>query len=159
MRLKTKLVVAITSLVFGVVSVLSAIYLGQSLHQHIEQSWVANDIAAHQLLFATRNAIENGLTAGVNPNDPVALRAAVATSLREDDGLQALLNSVVQYSPTVFDISIVDWDGRCLLSTDPLMQDHILPKRRDYTELRDRNLIHLLKAVFGPARVYNVSLG
>jgi signal transduction histidine kinase len=159
MRLKTKLVVAITSLVFGVVSVLSAIYLGQSLHQHIEQSWVANDIAAHQLLFATRNAIENGLTAGVNPNDPVALRAAVAKSLREDDGLQALLNSVVQYSPTVFDISIVDWDGRCLLSTDPLMQDQVLPKRRDYTELRDRNLVHLLKAVFGPARVYNVSLG
>ncbi|HEY0797040.1 MAG TPA: ATP-binding protein [Acidisarcina sp.] len=159
MRLKTKLVVAITSLVFGVVSVLSAIYLGQSLHQHIEQSWVANDIAAHQLLFATRNAIQSGLAADVNPDDPVALRAAVARSLREDDGLQALLNSVVQYSPTVFDISIVDWDGRCLLSTDPLVQDQILPKRRDYTELRDRNLIHLLKAVFGPARVYNVSLG
>ena len=159
MRLKTKLVAAITSLVFGVVSVLSAIYLAQSLHQHIEQSYVANDIAAHQLLFATRNAIENGLTGSIDPNDPAALRAAVAKSLREDDGLQALLNSVVQYSPTVFDISIVDWDGRCLLSTDPLNQDQVLPARRDYAELRDRNLIHLLRAVFGPARVYNVSLG
>ncbi|HEY0759341.1 MAG TPA: ATP-binding protein [Acidisarcina sp.] len=158
MRLKTKLVVAITGLVFLVVAVLSGIFLAQSLHQHIEQSYVANDIAAHQLLFATRNAIESGLATNVNSNDPVALRAAVAKSLRDDDGLQTLLNSVVQYSPTVFDISIADWDGRCLLSTDPVNQDQMLPVRRDYTELRDRNLIHLLTVVFGRARVYNVSL-
>src|SRR5450432_65076 len=159
MRLKTKLVAAITGLVFVLVTALSAIYLGQLLHQHIEQSYSTNDILAHQILFATRHAIESGLTAGaVNPEDPVALRAAVARSLRADDGLQAVLNSVVQYSPTVFDIAIVDWNGRILLGTDVLNQDQLAPKRRDYTDLRDRNLIHLLKAVFGPPRVYNVSL-
>ena len=65
MRLKTKLVVAITGLVFVMVTVLSSLYLSQLLHLQIEQSYSANDIVAHQILFAMRHALENGL-----PNAP-----------------------------------------------------------------------------------------
>ena len=39
MRLKTKLVLAITGLVFGVVVVFSWIWMSQLLQQHIEQSF------------------------------------------------------------------------------------------------------------------------
>src|SRR5579884_387551 len=107
MRLKTKLVLAITGLVFAVVLVFSWLYFSQLLQQHIDQSYNSTDIVAHQLLFATRQAIENGTrNQPINPNDPVALRVAVASALRNDAGLTALLNSVISYSPTVFDISI-----------------------------------------------------
>jgi uncharacterized protein YpmB len=58
MRLKTKLVVAITGLVFVVVTVFSWLYFSQLLQQRIEQSFNATDIVAHQLQFATRQAIE-----------------------------------------------------------------------------------------------------
>lgn len=160
MRLKTKLVVATTGLVFAVVMVFSWLYFSQLLEQHIEQSYNSTDIVAHQLQFATRQAIENGTrNLLINPNDPVQLRAAVARALRNDAGLNALLNSVISYSPTVFDIAIVDGDGRAYLSTDPNQQDKILPKRPDYAELRQTSVIQTLEIVFGPPRVYNVSLG
>jgi len=159
MRLKTKLVVAITGLVFVVVNVLSWLYFGELLQQHIDQSYSATDIIAHQLQFATRLAIESGTrNLTINANDPVQLRAAIATALRKDPGLNALLSSVISYSPTVFDIAIADGSGRAYLSTDPTQQDQLLPSRQDYDSLRHATVIETLGIVFGPPRVYNVSL-
>jgi signal transduction histidine kinase/branched-subunit amino acid transport protein len=159
MRLKTKLVLAITGLVFVMVTTLSALYLTQLLHQQVEQSWSSNDILAHQILFATRHALEGGVkNRPVDPKDPNALRETVATALREDQGLAALLNSVIRYSPTVFDISIVDWNGRALISTDAGQKDQPVPARPDFVEMRNGTLLHLVEAVFGKPRVYNVSL-
>jgi signal transduction histidine kinase len=160
MRLKTKLVVATTGLVFVVVTVFSWLYFSQLLQQHIDQSYNSIDIVAHQLQFATRQAIENGTrNLLINPNDPADVRAAVATALRADAGLNALLNSVISYSPTVFDIAIVDASGRAYLSTVPTQQDQIIPGRPEYSELRKTSVIETLNIVFGPPRVYNVSLG
>jgi signal transduction histidine kinase len=161
MRLKTKLVVAITGLVFLVVTIFSWLYLSQLIEQHIEQSYASTDVIAHQLLFATRQAIETGLrNRGVDQNDPVALREAVATALRQDAGLSALLVSVINYSPTVLDIAIVDKNGRALVSApDPAQEDQLVPQRSDYSSLRGKSLVKTLKIMFGPPRVYNVILG
>ncbi len=159
MRLKTKLVLAITGLVFVMVTILSGLYLSQLLHQQVEQAWFSNDILAHQIVFATRNALDRGVkTHPVDPKDRAALRETVAASLRQDQGLATLFNSVISYSPTVFDISIVDWNGRALISTDPSQKDQLVPSRPDFSQLRSSNLLHLVEAVFGKPRVYNVSL-
>jgi signal transduction histidine kinase len=156
MRLKTKLVLAITGLVFLVVFTLSWIFLGQLLRQRMTQAYSANDMVAHEILFATRGAL---LT---NPhiitNDPKALRATVAEALRSDPALTELMNSAIRYSPTVFDVSIADSEGRGLLSTDPTNLDHLLPQRQEYAELESGGLLRLLEVVFGPPRVYNVTL-
>jgi signal transduction histidine kinase len=160
MRLKTKLVVAITGLVFLAVTVLSWLYLSQLLQQHIEQSYLSTDIVAHQLLFTTRQALETGLRSQtIDTKDPVALRAAVAESLRNDAGLNALINSVINYSPTVLDISIVDESGRGLVTApDPKQEDQLMPVRPNYASLRKNSLIQIVKVVFGKPRVYNVTL-
>jgi signal transduction histidine kinase len=160
MRLKTKLVVAITGLVFVVVTVLSWLYFGELLQQHIEQSYSATDIIAHQLQFATRLAIENGTrNQTINANDPVELRAAIAKALHNDPSLNALISSVISYSPTVFDIAIADGNGRAYLTTDPLQQDKMLPVRQDYASLKHASVKQILDVVFGPPLVYNVTLG
>jgi signal transduction histidine kinase len=159
MRLKTKLVLAITGMVFVMVSVLSGLFLSELIHQQIEQSYFSTDMLAHQILFEIRKALEGGVrNHPVDPQDEAALRETVAASLREDQGLAALLNSVIRYSPTVFDISIADWNGRVLLSTDIGQLDQPVPNRPEFSEIRDRNLFHLVPAVFGKPRVYNVSL-
>ncbi|MGC2163467.1 MAG: ATP-binding protein [Silvibacterium sp.] len=160
MRLKTKLVIAITGLVLLVVSVLSWLYISQLLQQHIEQSYLSTDIVAHQLLFTTRQALENGLkNRKIDVNDPAAVRAAVVDSLRHDNALNALISSVINYSPTVLDIAIADRDGRGLVTApDPSLEDQLLPQRPNYASLRNVSLIGMLKIVFGPPRVYNVSL-
>src|SRR5271154_5977454 len=158
MRLKTQLVLVFTGLVVVMVAVLSALYLSQLLLQQVEQAYSSNDILAHQILFATRHALEGGVrNHPVDPKDPAALRQAVAASLREDQGLSALLNSVIRYSPTVFDISIADWNGRALLSTDVGQQDLPVPPRPDFADIRNGGLLRLLRQIFGKPRVYNVS--
>ena len=159
MRLKTKLVLAISGLVCLMVCALSWIFLYQLLEQRIAQSYAANEMVAHQIGFSARQALEND-TAGhqVNANDPQALRAAVADVLRHNAGLKSLLDSAIRYSPTVLDVAIADSQGRGLVSTDPAGIDAPLPARKEYGELQSGGLLRLLTIVFGPPRVYNVTL-
>ncbi len=161
MRLKTKLVLAITGLVFCVVVVFSWIWLSQLLQQHIEQSWSTTDYLAHNVLFQMRQALDTGLRdRHFDTNDPVAVRAAVADSLRRDAGLNALLTSIVNYSPTVLDISIVDRQNRAIIAVpDSTLDDQVLPRRPDYSVLRRQSVVRTLRIVFGRPQVYNVSLG
>lgn len=159
MRLKTKLVLAITGLVFLVVTVLSWLFLQQLLAQRIDQSYAANAMVARQIQYGTRLALSNGLRGRtLDPTDAVALRAAVADSLQRDEGLEALLNSVIRYSPTVFDVAIADRDGRALLSTDPTQDNQALPGRQDFAQLQHGGIVSSVRTVFGPPRVYNISL-
>jgi signal transduction histidine kinase len=161
MRLKTKLVLAITGLVFTVVVVFSWIWLSQLLQQHVEQSWTMTDILAHQVLFQVQTALSTGLRdRQFDTHDPAAVRVAVADSLRQDPGLNALLTSIIEYSPTVLDISVVDRDGRALITApDASLQDQMLPVRPNYAVLRRQSLIRTLLILFGRQQVYNVTLG
>jgi signal transduction histidine kinase len=159
MRLKTKLVLAITGLVFLVVTVLSWLFLEQLLAQRISQSYAANDMVARQILYGTTLALNNGLRGRpIDPNDPKALRAAVSDVLQHDEGLNGMLNSVIRYSPTVFDVAIADRDGRALLSTDPTQDNVQLPQREDYDRLQHAGIITTMRAVFGPPRDYDIVL-
>jgi signal transduction histidine kinase len=159
MRLKTKLVLAITGLVFLMVCVLSAIFLAQLLEQRVSESYDSNGVVAHEILLATQRSIETNMRGTpVNTNDPEALRAAVANALRNDETLTSLLTSAISHSPTVFDVAVADSEGRCLVSTNPADLDQLLPRRPEFAELQNGGLLRLLAVVFGPPRVYNISL-
>src|SRR5580692_761912 len=109
MRLKTKLVLAITGLVFAVVVVFLWIWLSQLLQQHLEQSFALTDDLSHQVSLKVNRALDSGLSMRrFDPRDQVAVRAAVADTLRENTDLNDQLNSIVEYSPTVLDIDVAD---------------------------------------------------
>ncbi|WP_263354452.1 sensor histidine kinase [Acidicapsa acidisoli] len=160
MSLKTKLVLAITGLVFLVTGVLSVVYVSRLLQAVVQQSYDTNVLGAEQIRYALRLALEAGLKdQQVNPNDQVQLRQLAATAVRESTALSAVVKSVVTYSPTVYDISIGDNNNRALLTTGIGGNDQLLPPRTSYLQLRDSNAIELLKAVYGPsAQVYDVVL-
>ena len=160
MRLKTKLVVAITLLVFFLVSATSWLYLSHSLLQYVDQNYASTDIIAHQVLFATRQAVEQGAIRGtLQPNlPPPSFRNQVASSLRNNAALTALLDSIISYSPTVFDVTVADSSNLALVSTNPLLSDRPLPWRPLYSKLRDRSFVKLLQVVFGRPRVYDLPL-
>lgn len=161
MRLKTKLVLAITILVFVIVIIFSWIWLSQLLQQHIDQSWFATDIEAHQVLFQVQQALDTGLRQRhFDPRDPAAVQAAVADTLRQDPSLNSLLTSILNYSPTVLDISVADEHGRGIVTApDSSQEGQILPTRPDFSLLRRQPLIRTLRIVFGRPQVYNVPLG
>src|ERR1035441_5158726 len=99
MRLKTKLVLAITTLVFLISGSLSLVYVTQLLHSAVQQSYDTNRMVANQIQFSLREALETGLKdQTVDPNNPVQLRNLEAEAVRKNAGLQAVVESVNRYS-------------------------------------------------------------
>ena len=160
MSLKTKLVLAITGLVFLVTAVLSAVYVSRLLQAVVQQSYDTNVLGAEQIRYALRLALEAGLKdQKVSPNDWVQLRKLAAAAVRDSPALTAVVNSVIRYSPTVYDISIGDTNNLALLTTGTGGNDQQLPSRPNYELLRDSNAVQLLRAVYGPSvQVYDVVL-
>jgi len=159
MRLKTKLALAINGMMFLVVIVLSALYLSQLLWQRIEETYANDTVVARQVLYATRHAIETNLhIRSVDALDPVKLRDAVADALRGDSSLTPLVASVLRSSPTVYEVAITDAGGRILLDSDPALQDRLYPIREDYGRVRNGGILRQFEAVFGPPKVYEITL-
>ncbi len=159
MSLKTKLVMAITSLVFLIAATLSLVYLHQLLKAAVQQSYDTNILVARQIRYALQLALESGLKDRVvNPNDPEQLRNLAASAVRDNAALTAVVNAVNRYSPTVYDISIGDSEGRTLLTTGETAADQPLPQRPNYERLRDGDAVTLLRTVFGPPRVFDIVL-
>ena len=157
MRLKTKLVLAITALVFLVAGVLSLVYVSQLLHEAVQQSYETSRMGAQQIWLALENAIATGLKGRtVNPNDPGQLRAMVAQTVRESDSLASVVDSVNRYSLTIYDITIGDSDDIVLLSSNTDNEGRPLPVRPRYDQLLNANPVQLMRDVFGPAKVYDV---
>jgi signal transduction histidine kinase len=157
MRLKTQLVLAITTLVFIIAAAVSLVYASQLLQAAVQQSYDTNHMVAEQIRFALQNALETGLRdQTVNPNDPGQLRALMTEAVRDNAELQAVVQSVNRYSLTVYDINIGDSHSITLLSTNPENEDKPLPVRPDYSQLLNATSIQLVPKVFGPPMVYDV---
>ena len=157
MRLKTKLVLAITALVVFITGVLSLVYLSQLVQAAVKQTYNTNHMIASQVRFAMQRALERGLAdQRVDPNNPAQLRALLTRVVREDDGLQQALESVNRYSLTVYDVNIVDSTQQVMLSTNPDFEDKLLQPRQDYRQMLDANLYQLMREFFGEPRVYDV---
>ena len=68
----------------------------------------------------------------MDPDDSQAVEAAIEDSLQTDPGLNSLLQSIVGYSPTIYDAAITDASGRALLHTDSDVQGKLVPSRPDF---------------------------
>jgi signal transduction histidine kinase len=160
MRLKTKLVLAITALVLMISGILALVYVGQLLHTSVQQAYDTNKMVANQVKFALQNAIEAGLKdRKIDPTKPYELGDLVTEAIRNNQALQAVLESVNRYSLTVYDVNILDSKSRTLLSTNPDNQDKTLPARPDYEQLTHANPVKLIQAVvLGPPEVFDVSV-
>jgi signal transduction histidine kinase len=157
MRLKTKLVLAITILVFLIAGILSLVYVTQLLQSAVLQTYDTNRMVADQVQFALRNALESGLKdQTVDPNNPAQLRNLEAETVRKNASLQAVIESVNLYSLTVYDINIGDAQSSTLLSTNPENEDKPMPARPNYDQLLHANAIQLLETVYGPPAVFDV---
>jgi len=154
---KTKLVLAITTLVFLISGLLSLVYVNQLLHLAVQQSYETNLMVADQIQFALRNALETGLKdRKVDPNNPTELREVATAAVRDNAALQAVVDSVNRYSLTVYDINIGDSLSNTLLSTNPDNEDKPLPVRSDLKHLLGAYPFELVHEVFGPPKVFDV---
>jgi len=167
MGLKTKLVLAATAVTFGIVLLLSFIFLGELLRQRIAQTASDNDVLANEVRLATRQALETGLAAHspteLEPtlstqraSSEAVLHAVVVKILQHDPSLKALMEAIVRYSPTVQDVSIADASGRTLLSTDPELIDQLVTPRTSLSLVSEGSFFSQWKELFGRPRVLDI---
>jgi signal transduction histidine kinase len=158
MRLKTKLVLWLTALMFAIVLMLSSLFVGELLRQRIEQTAATNDVLAHEVLLMTRQAVEVGLRAHP-PTEMTAkaLNDAVSDALRSQDALLDVMNAIVRYSPTVQDVSVTDAYGMTLLSTDPDAMNQRFPLRTSLSTVETGGMRYQTRQVFGRPQVLDIS--
>jgi signal transduction histidine kinase len=158
-RLKTKLVLAISGMVVAVVATFSSIYVSRTVRQALTGAYGNADFVGHQVFHLTRDALAVDLSdSKIDLDNPDAVRPAVEEALQGDPGLSSLLQSVIGYSPTIYDVSIVDASGRALLHTDADQIGKIIPRRTELIALVNGNFRQQMEVVFGGPRVYEVRI-
>jgi signal transduction histidine kinase len=159
MRLKTKLVLAISSMVFALVAIFCYLYVSHLVRQRTAEAYDSADFVAKEIRDRAREASQVDLSSAfVNESDSKQVEEVLEQALKTDSGLNTLLESVVGYLPTIFDAAIADVNGRAIVHTDPLAIGKDVPDREDFEKLRGGSFLQQLKVVFGAPRVYDVYL-
>jgi len=159
MRLKTKLVLAISGMVFALVAVFCYVYMSHLVRQRLAEAYDSADFVAKEIRESAREASQIDLSgAFVDQNNPQQVEAVLDEALRTDPGLNTLLKSVVGYSPTIFDAAIAGVNGRAIVDTDPTAIGTQVPQREDFARVRNGSFLQQLEVVFGTPRVYDLYL-
>lgn len=157
LRLKTKLVFAITGMVLVIVATLAAFYLAEVVHQRMQEAYENGLLIGHEVFAVARNALEVDLSSSkINLNSPGDVASAVEEVLETDSSVSALLESVEGDSETVYDASIVDARGLALLHTTQEFLGKKVPQRQDFSVLLSSGIRQQIKILYGPAQVYDV---
>jgi PAS domain S-box-containing protein len=155
LRLRTKLTLIMTSLVFLVVAVLSVVFLGQLLQQVLQETDKNAKDLAHYVFLQVQNALTDAANQGIRPSStsPEDIHDYVRHSLEINEGLQAQLAAAIS-SPLIYEVSITDDDGLVLISSDKRLPGQFVPHRTPLTQLVQRGLIHQIKVLRGASRLY-----
>ena len=157
MRLKTKLVLAISAMVVALVATLSLIYLSQLLHLRINAEYEHDEEFADLMLHSAQDALEQDFSSTrIDTSNPDQLRDAIAESLQTDAGVNSLLEGITSYPPTVIDAAICDLQGRALLHSNPALISKVAEPRADFDTVRKGSVWQQLKVVYGTSKIYDI---
>lgn len=158
LRLKTKLVIAITGIVLAIVATVSTLYLSKVVHVRMQQTFDDGKFIAHEIFYEARDPLETALNdPSVDLSDPKQAESAMAEVLRTDSGVTSLLDSIVAHSPAIYDAAVTNPQGRALVHTSPSFQGKTLNRREDFRSIASGGIWKQLKVIYGPAQVYDVS--
>ncbi len=157
LRRKAIIVFVITLMVTAMVSAFSYLYISQILRLRIANAYETATNLTHQLSYAAANAVPDFSSTRLDTNDPVAVRRALADYVQTDVDLNNLLLSDPGDWNYIYDVSIVDINGKALLHTNAAMVGKVIPPRPDFQRLMGARFPDQIRLVFSPARVYDVT--
>ncbi len=159
MSRKFIIVFAITTLFTALVVGFSWLYLSQLLRQRL--LW-ADETASQlnsSLEYSASKAVPDLTSTRINTSNPKAMRTAVTKYVQTDVGLNDQLEALVGNSRIVYDAAVVDPSGVAILDTNPAMNGKPVPIRPRLADLRDASFRRQLRLLYGPATVYDASIG
>src|ERR1700688_172008 len=157
LRRKTIIVLVITLMVTVMVTAFSILYISQILRLRIAN---ANDTATsltHQLAYSASNAVPDFSSTSIDTSNSAAVRRALADYVQTDVALNNLLQSDPGDWRFIYDVSIVDVNGKALLHTNASMVGKVIPKRPDFQQVVKARFQDQIRLVFSPAAVYDVT--
>jgi PAS domain S-box-containing protein len=155
LRLRTKLTLVMTGLVLLVVAVLSGVFVAQLLEQVLQETDKRAHEIAHQVFEQAQRALTDAAEQGVRPasNDTQDIHDYVRHAFEINESLHAQLRAAKD-TPAVYEVSITDYEGMALVSTDESLQGKFVPRRTALSQLTERGYVHQVKVLAGPPRVY-----
>jgi PAS domain S-box-containing protein len=157
LRLRTKLTLVMTGLVLLVVAVLSGVFAAQLLDQQLQEtSKRVNDLAG-QVFLQAQHALTDAVDRGLRPasDSSPEIHDYVRHAFEISDGLRTQLKAAKD-NPLIYEVSITDRDGMALISTDETLPGKFLARRAPLSQLVQRNFLHQVKVLAGPAKVYEL---
>lgn len=157
LRRKTIIVLVITLMVTTMVSAFSYLYISQILRLRIVNAYETATSLTHQLAYAAGNAIPDFSSTAVDTSNPAALSRALADYVQTDVDLNNLLQSDPGDWRYIYDVAIVDINGKALLHTNASLVGKVVPARPNLEQLVHARFREQINLVFSPAAVYEVS--
>src|ERR1700678_307051 len=159
MSRKFIIVLVITTLFTTLVVGFSLFYLSQLLRQRVLGADEARSHPTNKLEYPASIAVPDLTSTRIDTNNPKAMRAAITNYLQTDSNLNDMLESLVGNSRIIYDAAIIDPNGVAILDTNPALNGKSVPERARLAVLRDAGFRHQLRLLYGPATVYDVSIG
>ena len=153
LRRKTIIVLVITLMVTSMVSAFSYLYISQILRLRIANAYETATSLTHQLAYAAGNAVPDFSSTSVDTSNPAALSRALADILENDVDLNNLLQSDPGDWRYIYDVSIVDTNGKALLHTNASLVGKIVAPRPDFEQVVRARFREQIRLVFSPAAV------
>jgi PAS domain S-box-containing protein len=157
LRLKTKLLLAISGMVLALVAAFSYIYISHRLRQSTSEAYTRAEFVAKEIEESAREATQVNLhDPHLDVNDPARVQAELERVIREDKGLHTLLQSILAYSFAIYDAGITDSQGRVIVHTNSSLVGTQVEPRADYRDVLSADFFHQLQIIYGPPKVYDL---
>ncbi len=157
LRRKTIIVLVITLMVTAMVTAFSYLYISQILRLRIANANETATSLTHQLAYAAGNAVPDFSSTSIDTSDPAAVRRALAEYVQTDVDLNNLLQSDPGDWRYIYDVAIVDVNGKALLHTNASMVGKVIAPRPDFQKVVHARFREQIRLVFSPAAVYDVT--
>ena len=159
LRLKTKFTLTTALMVLTVVALVSVVSVAALVRQTFRNLDERAQYVARLILDQAHHSLEDAAARGLAPasESDADIEAYVRDVLRKDSGMTAALAAAVGYSPTIYEVSIVDRESVALVSSDPELAGHLRLPRARLESLTQFDFIEQLRVLYGPPRVYEYS--
>src|SRR5947209_820992 len=149
LRLKTKLVLAITGLVCALVFSLAVLAIRQVLQMSLDDAYRSGESVASTVFSQARADLEIAFHATPQSitTDP-QMRDFATASLKGDEALQRTCGSILSYYKTIYDVSIVDLENHIIANADQDRAGQVAPERVMFKHLVQADFITQVRSVF-----------
>ncbi len=160
LRLKTKITLTTALLALAVVALTSSLNVATLTRLAVGRADAEAHAVAQEVFLQAQHALREAANEGARPASESAedLREYVRQALDESEGLTSQVENALAHSPTIYEVTIVDRKGTALVSSDASLPGRSVLPRTPLDQLLTSNSIQQLRVIYGPPRVYEVSL-